>query len=207
VKRLLDPQIINSETDSHEESEKRPAETPHSVSRPPKEKRLNRSTFLGYLLYLQRQHRLSEEQERFVIRLQSKANLEELAASIDLLTKLSNSERSAARAKMDLELAFQRCGRIPAKSKTPEVRRIGVGYRDKGALRPTHRPHAIGSEAWWSEDLAPALLVQPEEPCWISSEELFGMKRYSEIQELALRQVFAQKTQTLLPIYEVPEKS
>lgn len=181
-------------------NEKRSAETPRLITRPPKEKRLNRSTFLGYLLFLQRKHRLSEEQERFVIRLQSKASLQELAAAIELLTKLSKSERSAARAQSDLELAFERCGRIPAKSKSPEERRIGVGYKDKGALRPTHKPREIAEDGWWSEDLAPALLVQPEEPRWISSEELFGMAQYSEIQELALRAVFAQKTQRYLPV-------
>lgn len=181
---------------------KRPAETPVSVSRPPREKRLNRSTFLGYLLYLLRQKKLSEEQERFVITLQSKVNLQELTAAIELLTKLSNSNRSAARAKDDLELAYQKCGRIPAKSKTPEERRIGVGYKDKGALRPTHKPRLHGSRAWWSEDLAPALLVLPEEPRWISSEELFGPEQYSEIQMLSLRSVFGQTEKRLLPRLE-----
>jgi hypothetical protein len=178
---------------------KRPAETPHSITRTSKEKRLNRHTFLGLLLFQMRNNLLSEEQERFVIRLQSKANLQELAAAIELLTKLSKSPRSKARSQGDLALALKKCGRIPAKSKTAEARRIGVGYRDKGALRPRHKVKDLGSRSWWSEDLAPALLVQPEEPRWISAEELFGKDQYSPIQELALRATFGQSTIHLLP--------
>ena len=160
---------------------KRPAETPLSVTRPPKEKRLNRSTFLGYLLFLQRNKRLSEEQERFVIRLQAKVKLTELTAAIELLTKISSSARSLARSQGDLELAYQRCGRIPAKSIIPEARRIGVGYRDKGALRPSHRPREESPADFWSEDLSPNLAIQPEEPRWISAEELFGSGQYAQI--------------------------
>lgn len=161
---------------------KRPAEAPHSVSRPLTERRLNRSTFLGYLLFHQRNRRLTEEQERFVIRLQSKVKLQELTAAIELLKKLSLSPRSAARAQSDLELALRKCGRISAKSITPEARRIGVGYRDKGALRPSHRPREESpDDLLWSQDLSPDLSIQPEEPTWISSEELFGTEQYAQI--------------------------
>ena len=164
------------------EQTKRPAETPPPVTRLPKSgKRLNRSTFLGMLLFLQRNRELTDEQERFVIRLQAKVKLEELTAAIELLTKLSNSSRARARAKEDLELAREKCGRIPAKSITPEARRIGVGYRDKGALRPSHRPREESPEMFWSEDLSPDLSIQPEEPTWISSEELFGTNQYAQI--------------------------
>lgn len=164
-----------------QEQTKRPAETPPSVTRPLKEKRLARSTFLGYLLFLQRNKQLSYEQELFVIRLQAKVKLEELTAAMELLTKLSLSRRSVARAKDDLEYAKAKCGRIPAKSITPEARRIGVGYRDKGALRPSHRPRAESPDMFWSEDLSPDLSIQPEEPTWISSEELFGTEQYAQI--------------------------
>lgn len=183
----------------------RSAEPPHSATRPlHKVKRLKTSSFLGYLLFLQRNKQLSEDQERFLLKLQGKVKFEELEAAILLLKKLLGSPRSAARSKEDLELALRKCGRLPAKSRTPEVRRIGVGYRDKGSLRPKHRPPAVPGLCWWSEDLDPALLQKPEEPRWITAEELFGRERYDPIQELALRAVFGQNLNRLLPTFEDP---
>lgn len=181
----------------------RSAEPPHSVTRSDsKIKRLKTSTFLGYLLFLQRNKSLSEDQERFLLKLQAKVKFEELQSAILLLQKLLASPRAAARSKEDLELALRKCGRLPAKSSRPEVRRIGVGYRDKGSLRPKHKPPAVPGLMWWSEDIDPALLHKPEEPCWITAEELFGPERYDHIQELALRAVFGQNLNTLLPTFE-----
>jgi hypothetical protein len=179
---------------------KRPAVTPRAISRPQKEKRLKTSTFLGLLLFLQRNNQLTEDQQRFVLKLQANSKLEELESAFILLRKLEVSSRTLARSASDLELARKKCGRIEAKSHSPEARRIGVGYRDKGALRPAHKARTVGSISFWSDDLAPALLVPPEEPRWISSEELFGSKGYDPIQELALRAVFGQNSTSLLSL-------
>jgi hypothetical protein len=53
---------------------------------------------------------------------------------------------------------------------------------------------------WWSEDLQIALLEEniPDEPRWITAEELFGTEGYEPIQELALRAVLTQ-TLSYLP--------
>lgn len=189
----IDPQSTKDQL-VHDPKRKRPAEPPRSASRPPKRKRLKTSTFLGYLLFLQRNKQLSDTQERFVLRLQAKVKLEELTSAIKLLVGLTESPRAAARAKSDLELAKERCGRIEAKSIRQEQRRIGVGYRDKGSLRPTHRAKEVPGLQWWSDDLHPALLHPPEEPTWITAEELFGRERYDPIQELALISVFGQSS-------------
>lgn len=180
---------------------KRPAEPPRPISRPSKEKRLKKSTFLGYLLYLQKVSRLSEDQERYLLRFQSTVQEQELLAAIELLRALVASPRSAARAEQDLQAVQQRCPRLHAKLITPEKRRIGVGYKDKGSLRPTHRPSEIPGRMWWSEDLRPALLEEniPEEPRWITAEELFGLKGYTEIQELSLRCLLQTPQAYLLP--------
>jgi hypothetical protein len=177
-----------------QDNEKRPAEPPRAVSRTSKEKRLKKSTFLGYLLYLQKVRRLGEGQERYLLRLQSTVQEEELLAAIQLMRGLVLSQRSAARAEQDLRAVLQRCPILPAKSVLPEQRRIGVGYRDKGSLRPTHRPAPQPDRMWWSEDLQPALLEEniPEEPRWITAEELFGAEGYDPIQELALLAVLSQ---------------
>jgi hypothetical protein len=42
---------------------------------------------------------------------------------------------------------------------------------------------------WWSEDIAPALLEVPEDPRFITAEELYGSEQYNQIQELALLQL------------------
>lgn len=177
-----------------QEEKKRPAEPPRTVTRTSNEKRLKRSTFLGYLLYLQKNNRLVEDQQRYLLKLQSTVNEEELVASIELLRGLMQSPRSAARAEKDLQAVIQRCPRIPAKSPLPEQRRIGVGYRDKGSLRPLTRPSEEPGLMWWSDDLLPTLLERniPEEPRWITAEELFGMKGYDPIQELAMLAVLSQ---------------
>ena len=169
-------------------SDSRSAEPPHSVTRASqmRERRQARSVFLGYLLYLQRQRRLSEDQERYLLELQRKVRMDELQRSIKLLEGLVLSPRSAARAEQDLKAVQSRCPRLPAKSTLPEQRRIGVGYRDKGSLRAQHHPVPIAGRMWWSEDLPLLDNFRPEEPRWITAEELFSPERYETCQELAL---------------------
>lgn len=181
---------------------KRPAEPPRAISRPSNERRLKKSTFLGYLLFLQKSSRLCEDQERYLLKLQSTVQEQELLSAIELLRALGASPRSAARSEQDLKAVLQRCPRLQAKSVHPERRRIGVGYRDKGSLRPRHRPVQEPGLMWWSEDLRPALLEEniPEEPRWITAEELLGPKGYDPIQELSLRAVLSQTLTYLNPL-------
>lgn len=168
------------------ETKTRMAETPRPVSRSSKDERKRRSVELGFLLVLQTENLISEGQMRYLINLQRKMNLLEIQKSQRLLEKILSSPRSRARSQRNLMETLESTPSLDSKSVLPERRRIGVGYRDKGALRPSHRPRAEFPLQWWSQDLEPALLHVPEEPRWISAEELFGPKQYDHIQEMAL---------------------
>lgn len=154
--------------------------------------RPKKSTYLGMLLFLQENKRLGEGQIRFVLKLQQSVKFTELERALKLLEQLKKSPRSAARARVELERIARDCPFLEAKSTTPEKRRIGVGYRDKGALRMKHEDHYAPPRMWWSEDIKAGLLNPPEEARWISAEELFGMDRYEHVQELALLAVLSQ---------------
>lgn len=163
-----------------------------------KRERLKKSTYLAYLWFLQRSKLLTEGQGRYLLQLQSKIKLSELESAVEKLRRISESPRSAARSRGDLEYVKRVCPDLPAKLILREPRRIGIGYRDKGTLRPLHKPVPVPGFQWWSEDLAPFLFNPPEEPQWISSGELFGKEGYDHVQLLALMQVVIH-SQTPLP--------
>lgn len=184
-----------------QDSEKQPAEPPRSISRASiKERRLRPSRFLGYLLFLQREGRLSEDQERYLLKLQANSKFSTLEAAIQLLGKLIQSPRSISRSERDLQEVLRRCPRIAAKSIVKEKRRIGVGYRDKGSLRPSHRPVSEPPRMWWSEDLAPAFDPELEEPRWITAEELYGHERL----EILVMTWSSIRNQLVLPLPNAP---
>jgi len=160
-----------------------------------------RSTRLGYLLFLQSKGRLSPGQQAFLMELQKRVKLEELERAAELLRRLLVSQRSAARAEKELQETLAWCPVLDSKSIRREQRRIGVGYRDKGSLRQPHEDHTAEPRSWWSEDIAPALLSPPEEPRWITAEEVVGRSGYNILQELALKQLVVNS-----PVYQsLPE--
>jgi hypothetical protein len=149
-----------------------------------------RSTRLGYLFFLQNQGRLSPGQHLFLMREQDQVRLEELHSAILLFEKLVASQRATARAKKDIEYTLNRTPHLDSKSVQREQRRIGVGYRDKGSLRPKHEDRLVLPRMWWSEDIAPALWTIPETPRWLTTDEVFTGKGGSHIlQEIALLQI------------------
>lgn len=162
------------------------AEPPRSVTRSSFDERPKPAVHLAFLWILQEESRLSPGQLRFLRSLQGRLRVQELERAIELHKKLKSSPRALARSKL-IRANVLRCTPSWDEStfRAREARRIGVGYRDKGSLRQSHRPRPLGSRAWWSEDIAPALLLRPEEPRWISTEELFGLERHSDMQELA----------------------
>lgn len=187
------------------------SETPRLVSRvanPVERKpegnanRPKRSKYLGMLLFLQETQQLTEDQLRFVRQLQGRCKFTELVTAIELCRKLKESGRSAARARVELERIRQDCPRLSAKSVLREERRIGVGYKDKGALKLPHEDHETPPRMWWSADIDSGLLEKPEEPRWITSDELFGMDRYSEMQWLALHALLLNSSSTRQPFWE-----
>lgn len=157
------------------------ADTPVAVPRSRKRKAPRKSVQLGYLLILLEDGELSEGQIRFVVKLQGKMKLEELLSAQELYLKLRKSSRSNARSRKEREEVQRRTPSLDAKSTLAEKRRIGVGYRDKGALRPSHRPREV-VRVFWSEDIPGYSSLnkdgEQEDPRWISAEELFEAKRY-----------------------------
>jgi len=149
-----------------------------------------RSTRLGYLMFLQNQGRLSPGQLLFLLREQDSIRLEELESAIDLFGKLVASPRSAARASKDIEYVQSHCPSLDLKSRRREQRRIGVGYRDKGSLRLPHESRLVPPRMWWSSDIAPALWTVPQEPRWLTTEEVYSGPSYlRNLTELALLQL------------------
>jgi hypothetical protein len=69
-----------------------------------------------------------------------------------------------------------RAHRSPKVTRQTPPRRIGVGYRDKGALRPLHQKRNIGADALWWDDVKHLLpnSMSPPENGWITTEEVLS---------------------------------
>lgn len=138
----------------------------------PRVQRLKRSTRIGVFLYLARQGHMSTEQRAFLAHLQGKANFDELARAIKVYKDLCSSERLRAR----LQIEKRHIPAEPSPPRPKEQRRIGIGYRDKGSLRPPHRPTKPG-EITVSSDQE-ALLQQQLK--WVPQELLEGQRMTSD---------------------------
>lgn len=73
----------------------------------------------------------------------------------------------------------------------PTPRRIGVGYRDKGALRPLHQKRNVGAESFWWDDVKHLLPadVPPPENGFITAEEVLSLGINPDHYLLVLQQV------------------
>jgi len=158
----------------------RMAETPRPAARPSNEGRMRRSVRFALLLILKEEGKLSEGQIRTLVRIQSVLREEELRSAEELYRKLRSSPRSYARSRLDFERVRINTPSTQSKSThLPEGRRIGVGYRDKGALRPSHRPREVSPRMWWSDEIGLLFryYTKEVEPRWITSEELNEWRR------------------------------
>jgi hypothetical protein len=121
--------------------------------------RLSDSRYLGCLLWLQSSQsrklgylpglseegpcwNLSLEQRQFIGRLQSRLNLEQIQAAERFAHRIASEPR--IRGSLEFHLRRQ-VPRLAPPPRQEEKRRIGVGYRDKGTLRPRHKPRLPGS--------------------------------------------------------------
>lgn len=156
--------------------------------------RLRRSTLLAIYLYLSAHNRISDQQREFIAHFQAKLNLAEIQSALKFAHTLTTDPRTRARLQVDnIQVPTRR-----SRPKIRETRRIGVGYRDKGSLRSSHRPAlpgevTLGAEAqslWW--DVTPS---------WIfSGERKSAGEVLQEWHEAALRVVLPfQNLETLTP--------
>jgi hypothetical protein len=132
---------------------------------------MRRRTELGYLFFLQYRGCLSPGQWAYLMGLQKRVSSEELDSSIQLFGRLIKSPRSSARARKEIEQLLARTPSLNPKSIRREQRRIGVGYRDKGALRLSHEDHQAPPRSWWWEDIAQILHLSGD---WMISEQLLA---------------------------------
>lgn len=155
------------------------AELPSPVPPGEKSPRVRKAVYLAVMLHVAVHQHLAEEQKHFVAVFQSKLNLDQVQLSLDILHKLETNPRMRARLQVaDFKVPFFRNSRPQRR----EQRRIGVGYRDKGSLRPSHRPALPGELTVDREGLEGLFLapgeLRPEE-LRLRSEEVMLRWRMS----------------------------
>lgn len=99
------------------------------------------------MLYLASTRNLTVQQKAFLAHTQGKLNSDELQRALRIYSALCSDERFRARLRVQQAT-------VPAELSPPrpkEPRRIGIGYRDKGSLRPPHRPSLPGEVTVSSE--------------------------------------------------------
>lgn len=165
----LPSQSLDSSTDGRHPLRGRPS----NPRRPQERVRLKKSIYYGILLYILDEFRilLHPDQVRWIIYYSRRLSDAELQKAGRFFTKLKSEEVVLRRTSNDIGRIFKA---IPLMRKTvsPEPRRIGTGYHDKGALRPRHRPRLPGDETWWNQDLEWLLPQKVEEGKWITAEEV-----------------------------------
>lgn len=112
---------------------------------------------LGFCLYLVQDpsRELSDFQRSWIAHFATKLDESQLFRAFAYLTMLQSNNNFLYRA---LPMINYMHSRIPTGGpRIPERRRIGIGYRDKGALRPLYQKREFGSESFWDEDIRAAL--------------------------------------------------
>jgi len=142
----------------------------------PAKVRLKKWKYLGVLLYLKETQQLPGPAVEWLAWSLAKLKLSELQLASNLALELMvSSERQRARLGVNT-IRISSSGLKPSTVKLRELNRIGVGYRDKGSLRPEHSPtmpvnnvHLEGPDGillpyqvWWTCRLRGLVLPQEE---------------------------------------------
>jgi len=165
-----------------ETSQDRMADTPHSVGAPfhgfQSLRGMKQSSRYGILLYLlfSPDHELSNDQILWIVYRQRKLSEAELLKAGKLALSLIENEVHRQRLKKEIRETHIRVPRITP-SQIPEKRRIGIGYRDKGALRPLHQKFRDNSvSSYWDEDIMHLLPLDYETVGrWITADEVYSL--------------------------------
>jgi len=130
-----------------------------------------------------------EQVERIAI-WQSKVNEVELHSAVVLYKRLLSEPRTLSRF-----MAQHKNTPVPRthQARIPEKRRIGVGYRDKGSLRPLHESgRDMSEEAIWDEDIPYLLTSTQITGQWITRSEVIEYCHGLNYYQLSLTAVLAQ---------------
>lgn len=135
---------------------------------------MRESTKYGILLYLLQSSAfpLSSGQVLWIVYRSRKFSEAELLRAGLFAETLAQDEKVRSRHRRDIEKLYTRVPSLNPK-RLPEKRTIGIGYRDKGVLRPLHQQRERGVESFWDEDIR-YLLPLSYDVCgkWITSEEV-----------------------------------
>jgi len=142
--------------------------------------RLRKSRWLGVLYFLvssqdpEIREQISEDHRRWILDELAKVNIDTFATVFSIAESIEKNPRVRGSLEYYLEREL-RTYRTPKTVNVPEPRRIGVGYRDKGSLRPSHkRGRDHGVEVFWSEDV-PILFPENFQPRFITAEEVSSL--------------------------------
>jgi hypothetical protein len=107
---------------------------------------LRKSTRLGIFLYIQLHNKLEERQVEYIARFQAKLNLDEIQRALEFAHVLTTNPRTRSRMKAEsISVPFYR----PRPDRRTPIRRIGVGYRDKGSLPRYSKPEWDKDNTKW----------------------------------------------------------
>jgi hypothetical protein len=187
----------------------RMADTPHPVSAPFQGfrslKGMKQSTRYGILLFLlqsSESYELSEGQRLWIIYRARKLSEAELLKAGEFSEKLISDEVLRQRTKHQINETHIRVPSLNPKQ-LPEKRRIGIGYRDKGALRPLHHQRRLGERTVWSEDIQYLLPLDSDlTGRWITADEvesLIGVDRLL----MSIAQIQSQFSESLSTVFSV----
>lgn len=136
---------------------------------------MRESTRYGILLYFMRNSTewpLSDGQILWIVYRARKLSLAELLRAGQFSGELNDNKETFRRTLKQIKETYFRVPSLNPKL-IPEKRTIGIGYRDKGSLRPLHQQRRIGEEVFWDEDIAYLLPLNHKiEGRWITAEEV-----------------------------------
>lgn len=155
-----------------------------------RDNRLDKAKYFGVLLlFLSDRQRwpLSDDQIFWIVYQSRKLNELQLLKAGRFHQSVLMKETTFSRLRRDIEKIYLSVPSLSPK-RIPEKRRIGIGYRDKGALRPLHLKRIIGTESWWGEDIEYLLPIEVEKDRFYTAEEVRSLTGENHL-ELALKSV------------------
>jgi hypothetical protein len=140
---------------------------------------LRQSRYAGLLLFLlltedpYYKDRVSIQRIQWMQEFLTKLSIESLQQSYSFALRILHNPRIRNSLKKEIERELHSY-RVRSRSESPEPRRIGVGYRDKGTLRPLHHKREIGKDSFWQEDLILWNYLPPNDREFVTTEEVLS---------------------------------
>jgi len=161
---------------------------------------LRKSRYGGLLIYLLTsadpdiREQMTKDRKQWMLDFVGRLSIENLLKAYSFASEIRHSTRVRNSLKKEIIRELQ-SHRSPGIVRVPDPRRIGVGYRDKGALRPLHQKRNVGADALWWDDVKHLLpSMSPPENGWITAEEVQSFGINSETVLNVLLQISVMKS-------------